>query len=544
MALGRLVSTASEIASPVLDTVRTLTDSSSDRRSWTGDGRVHLEVRGMHHPGTVEAARALEERLTEMEHVRSAEVNAALGRVVISHGTEPVARSALIDVVTEIEREYGLEGSGDAPASAHHPGNTAPVLRETGALAASLAGLGYAAITSLLPIRTLPALLPATLSLTDAVPWMRSAVESRFGRPGTDTALTLGTTVVQTAARQPMSLFIGTCQRFCTSREVLARNRAWRRWERTTGNRPGIHRAGPLENPSRPCPLPDGPIERVANTSGSLALAGYGTVLATTGSSQRALAMLLAGMPRPGKAGREAFAAQLTGTISARGDLIFNPDTLRRLDRVDTVVLDAPALLTGQQVVDTVTTELDPLAESLVEAARSVGSVLVAGRGSRLDQRLPLDGAVPGGNHLRNSVSRLQADGHVVAVVSARGHSALAAADIGIGVPAESGAMPWGAHVLCANTAHVHTVLAAADKARTSSKHSATLSAAAACLGVLLSSLGPASGATFRAATPVHVATLLALMLGTWSGMQAANGSASAGGGASAEIETSRDARP
>ncbi|RCW45994.1 hypothetical protein DFQ14_102296 [Halopolyspora algeriensis] len=601
MALGRLVSAASEIASPMLDAVRTLTDSPADRRSWAGHGRIHLEVRGMHRPGTEEAARALERRLTEVEHVHSAEVNAALGRVVIFHGAEPVAPTVLTDVIAEVEREHGLESSGYAPASARHPGNAAPVLREVGALATSLTGIGYTAITSLLPVRTLPPLLPTALSLTDSVPWIRSTVESRFGRPATDTALALGTTVAQTLAQQPLPLFIATCQRFCTAQEAFARNQAWRRWERTTGSRPGSHRTEPVETPPRPGPLPDGPVEYVANISGALALAGYGTASAIIGSPQRARALLQAGLPRASKAGREAFAAHLAGTISTRGDLILEPDTLRRLDRVDTVVLDAPILLTGRQVVDTVipvdqdddptalfhradelldpqrprehaqhgdwavapvgevteqlpehardtareqaehggnvlalsyrshpvalvrvVAELDPYAEALAGAARGAGTVLVAGLDGHLDRRLSLDGAVAGGNRLLNSIGELQADGRAVALVSARGHAALAAADIGLGIPAESGAVPWNAHVLCSSPAHVGTLLAAADNARTLSRRSAALSATGSGLGALLAALGPELGADSRASMPVHAATLCALGLGTFSGMQAA----------------------
>jgi cation-transporting P-type ATPase I len=115
-------------------------------------------------------------------------------------------------------------------------------------------------------------------------------------------------------------------------------------------------------------------------------------------------------------------------------------------------------------------------------------------------------------------VRRLQADGHVVAVVSARSGAALAAADVGIGL-LEASRPPWGAHVLCCGPAQVCVLLAAVPAARATSKHSALMAVAGSAAGASLGALGPAAGAPGRAAVPVNTAALLALAAGTWWGM-------------------------
>ncbi|GAA2792509.1 cation-translocating P-type ATPase [Saccharopolyspora taberi] len=597
MPLGWLVSAAADVVGPVWAAARTLGEAPSRRRMWAAGNRTHLEVRGVHHPGTEDAARALEDRLTEAPGVHAAEVNAVLGRVTITH--DPRTTPAQLGrIVSDVESEHGL--ADNAPAGRKHPGNAGPLLREVGALAVGVAGLGYAVTTSVLPVRALPALVPTAVSLADSVPWMRSPVERGLGRETADAVFAAAGVLSQTLARRPIAVFSDACQRLCTSREALARHEAWRRWEEAAAERPGTHRAEPIEAEPRPVRLPDGPVEKVANTSGGLAVAGYGTVLATTRMPERALATMLAGVPKAGRAGREAFAAQLASSLSHRGNLVFDPDALRRLDRVDTVVLDSGVLCTGRNVIGTVTpfdpaadttalfqranevidttdprrtahsgdwsavpmsgretglpshvestlreetqrgstvlmlrhgsdpvavvavgAELDPFAEALVDAARSAGSVVIAGIGTHLERRLEVSGVVAGGNRLPGSVRQLQSEGRVVVVVSARGHSALAAADVGIGLPGSSGTTPWGAHIACASTTEAHALLSAVDYARRASRYGAALSVAGSSAGAMFGALGPAFGAGARASLPVHAATLCALGAGTWTGVQA-----------------------
>jgi len=76
----------------------------------------------------------------------------------------------------------------------------------------------------------------------------------------------------------------------------------------------------------RPAALPTGPIERYADAATAAALAAFLTALVTSRSPQRALAMLVAGLPKAAHVGRDAYAAQLGRTAAGRGALIADPE--------------------------------------------------------------------------------------------------------------------------------------------------------------------------------------------------------------------------
>lgn len=596
--LGWLLSTVSGVAAPLVEAVRSAASSPSDRRVWAEEGHVHLEARGIHLAGTEEAAGELTRRLNRLDGVHGAEVNSVLGRVVVRRDPARVSESELAGTIAELERDHGLDEEAAAPASAHHPGNADAVLRDAGALATSLLGVGYSVAGALLPVRGISPLVPAVVSLVDSVPWLRTHAVARLGETTASTTLALGGAVSQSLTRSPLAVFTDACNRFCSARETIARNQGWRRWERTTDLQ--AHRSEiPQAAEPRPCPLPEGPVERVANVSGGMALAGYAAVLAATRAPQRALAALQAGIPRPAHAGREAFASQLTASLSDRGCLLFDRKALRRLDRVDTVVFDESALITGRKTIDSVlpadpeadpapffehaselvdphdptarrkragwavtplggtgklpehlqrATEIEagrgatmlvlsqesepvalvvvvdqlrPLAEALLGVAGTAGEVAVAQSETQLSRRLDVDRLVAGGELLARSVRELQADGRVVAVVSCADASALTAADVGIGLSEPERTPPWGADVICPNEAQIHTLLLAVGNARSASWYAAALSVAGSCVAAAWSSLGPATGAPGRASMPVHLATLGALAMGTWSGLRA-----------------------
>src|SRR5947207_934789 len=71
-------------------------------------------------------------------------------------------------------------------------------------------------------------------------------------------------------------------------------------------------------------------------------------MLATTRDPLRATSALAAGLPKAARFGREAFAAHLSRALAARDIVVFDARVLRRLDRIDTVVVDASLLTTGR----------------------------------------------------------------------------------------------------------------------------------------------------------------------------------------------------
>ncbi|NIH84467.1 cation-translocating P-type ATPase [Amycolatopsis granulosa] len=521
------------------------------RRCWTSGHRTHLEVRGLHETGTASAARDLERRLTDLDGVHAAAVNAALGRVAVHHDPD-VPRSALEGVVSQAERDWNLTGT--APASEIHPANPAPAVRELVALGTHLAGLTYTALGRVLPAPPVPAVVPTLVSLVDSTPGLRAGLERVLGRPATEAVLALGGAVSQSLAQRPVGLVTDAAYRWCVRREITARRQAWEHWERRTGDRLDRYRTEPLRPPERPRPRPDGPVERVARATAGLGVAGaLGTLLATR-DGRRAGGILPAAVPRPAKAGREAFAAQVVRDLAAAGTLVLEPAAIRRLDRVGHVVVDAALLRTGRrvpgQVVVTGDADPDEVTSAVLEwdgmqtrwgdwSVRRRGDTIevshrdvVVALAAMEDEPHPLAEAVLAAARRAGTVVRaepaelparvreLQADGHVVAVISPD-PLATAVADVGIGVPGRDGDLPWHADILCPGPEQACGVLEAVEPAHRASRYAAGLSAAGSALGAVFGGFGPAGTAGSRAGFPVSFATLLALGTGLWTGSEA-----------------------
>jgi cation-transporting ATPase I len=322
------------------------------RRVWGTEDRLHLEVRGIHRPAAVDAAEAVRHRLLDLDGVRSVALNGHWGRAVVSYDPDVTDQREIVAAVAEVEQDHEL--SGQAPASASHPANPGPGVRELAALALSVAGAGYAVAGRVLPVPALPASWPVLLSLVDSTPRLRAVVENRLGRPAADALFALGGAAGQALARRPVALLTEAGYRLFLRHEITARRQSWQTWEHAVANRAEVHEAEPMDYSPRPVPIPAGPVEKLADVSAGLTLAGSGAMLATTRDPGRATAVLAAGVPRAAKVGREAFAAHLAAGLSQAGSLVLEPDVLRRLDRVDTVVLDAATVLTGKSTIDTI----------------------------------------------------------------------------------------------------------------------------------------------------------------------------------------------
>ena len=105
---------------------------------------------------------------------------------------------------------------------------------------------------------------------------------------------------------------------------------------------PTTHLAEP-----RPVPLPLGPVERHGDLVGAAALAGFAGASAVTGHPAQRAGVALSTLPKAGRLGREGFATTFGRVLARRGAVVVEPSALRRMDRIDTVVLDAEALTTG-----------------------------------------------------------------------------------------------------------------------------------------------------------------------------------------------------
>ena len=168
----------------------------------------------------------------------------------------------------------------------------------------------------------------------------------------------------------------------------------------------------------------------------------------------------------------------------------------------------------------TVVSEVDPEALLLAQEARRAGhELLVAGCCGPVTSSPEFDGRVAGGSQLAGEVRRLQREGKVVAVVSARNGAALRAADCGIGITRESHQAPWDADLLCTDQLQDASFVAHATvAAREVSRRSAQLAVGGSALGGSLALIpGPQTGR--RALILINGAALIAVASGAWAGL-------------------------
>src|SRR5690606_27855024 len=129
-----------------------------------------------------------------------------------------------------------------------------------------------------------------------------------------------------------------------------------------------------------------------------------------------AAAGIFGGIPRPAYLGREAFASWLGMVLGKRGVVVLQRDALRRLDRVDVVLIEGSLFATPHPDVD-----------ALVTGAKRAG--LAVHRSGRAIAA----GAV--------GVRALQLRGHAVLYIGTD-DGALQASDVGVGLPRD-GQVPF-----------------------------------------------------------------------------------------------------
>jgi cation-transporting ATPase I len=332
----------------------------SKRRSWEGGNRIHLEVRGLDGPGAPAVGRAVERALLGIPGVAWAEVDYILGRVVAQLEDSDVTVDEVLAALEAAESAGGVGTHRFAIDRPEHPGDDEAVLRQLLAFCADVAGLGVGVGGRLLQATPLPTELASLVSLVDYEPRLRHFFEAHFGAPVTDLGLAVVNAAGQGLSQGPLGLTVDGLHRVNLLREALARRGAFeraeqRRWAAGPATADPFA-AEPCQVPAvaaalRPRPLPDGRVEHYGDRAAVTAAAAAAVTAASTRSPRRAAAVLLSGISKAARLGREAFAAELALALSRRDLLVMDRGALRRLDRVDTVVIDASLLETGRSVV-------------------------------------------------------------------------------------------------------------------------------------------------------------------------------------------------
>jgi cation-transporting P-type ATPase I len=324
------------------------------RLTVTPVGHAHIELRGAHKPEQSVLAAAARKALEEIEGVQWAEVDGIVGRVIVVFDPESVSPDDLVETLETLEDLHDVKGERFPHDRPDHPADREPIQRQLFAIGADVVGIGVATTAQTLHLIRIPAEIPGLISVIDSQPRVRRFLEGRFGRPATDVSVAASSALAQALGQGPLGLLVDIAHRSGIVQEHQARKVVWDRREPELVK--GRHSVGhlPQDLPARPVALPKGPIETYADRAGLASLGSVGVVLGVTRDPRRASDLLLTGIPKAATLGREAFAARLDSVLAGHGVIAMDTVALRRLDRVDVLVLEADVLTSDAWEIDEV----------------------------------------------------------------------------------------------------------------------------------------------------------------------------------------------
>ena len=317
-------------------------------------GRAHIEVRGAHRPERAALVRDLRSALERLEGVDWADVDAVVGRAVVVFDPGAIEADDLIETIEAVEDLHDAGDERFPHDRPDHPADKEPIQRNVFAIVADVVGIGFATTVQVARVVPIPAEIPGVISLIDSQPRFRRFLENRLGRPTTDLVLVSANAFTQALGQGPIGLMVDVTHRMGSLGEMQARRAAWyRRESELVTDRASVAREA-RDFPVRPVPLPNGPIERYANQAAVGSLGAVALALGVTRNPRRSADLLLTGIPKAATMGRESFAALLGRQLAAHGVITMDPAALRRLDRVDTIVLEARVLTSSSWLIDAV----------------------------------------------------------------------------------------------------------------------------------------------------------------------------------------------
>lgn len=522
--------TPNDFVNAVTDVAAEIFGRTPSRRRWQGDRRCWIEVRGLDdsEPGDA-LPQAVLRHVRDQPGVLRVDLNHALSRVVV-HTDGMESLDELSDAVAAAERDADVDTT---QPSIDLPGDGIVLASSITALTANTLGLATALVGRALMWPKLVPGLSAAVTFVDYQPRLRGLVEEWLGEDATDTALALAASIGYTLGQAPTSLAVDVFMHLVRVAEAQSAALAWQRHEPTLAEH--AESMDGIRPNERPQPLPSGPVERHGDRSSVIQGVGAIVLGIATGGVSGAATTALVAAPKAARNTREAFAGTLARGLADRHDVVpLRSNALRRLDRIDAVVIDPRVLWTSdlrvgriRDVDDRRRAEVWQWAQDQIDADAltagwhdepdgAAGRVLVryathalassvlreirrsaievvsvdvdglddlrssfddlhpfpAGSGGRLDDALAA------------SVRRLQDDGRTVALVSSAAAQALADADLSIGVAIDAAC--WHADVIADDLDGVWRVLHAIPAARRASERGVQLATGASVLGALL----------------------------------------------------------
>lgn len=559
---------------------RELLGGTPSRRCWQGNDRMWIEVRGLTDDAAGEGVgEAVLTAVRAHPGVIAAHLNVALSRIVVSVDVGGPELSELCGVIADAE-----VSAVEVDARRHRvpdlPGDGVVLLGRVVTVAANAAGLGVAVAGRAVGLPRLPGMVSVAVTVIDYQPRLRRLCEDVLGPVAANTVLGVAAATAHTLTQAPASLAVDLAIQVVHAAEGRSGQRAWSRWEPALAEH--AEHPAPVRPEPRHRPRPPGPVERHGDRSGLAQAIGATAVAVLTGNLAAAATAAAVAAPKAARSTRESFAATMGRGLADRHDvLVLRPEALRRLDRVDVVLLDPRVLCTtgplriraiagvgdshrtsawthaatelARGALDVGRHELrapwaggpgsfevfvspapDPLATAVIEEARGGGADVVSLDVEDLgDLRSAFDDLRPAGDRsiddaLERAVIDLQDDGHTVALITADADKALWEADVAVGVWAGDGPPSWHAHVIVGDLAGVWRLVHALPAARAASRSGVRLSIGASALGSLLM----VPGVRGRGPGPVTAAA----GAGLWSGYRLARAALGAEVPAAADV--------
>ncbi|MFJ7047866.1 HAD-IC family P-type ATPase [Streptomyces sp. NPDC101112] len=519
-------------------------------RPYRSGARAHLALRPetperVHREGGTEhAARKVAAALAERPDVALAYWDRGLARLVVS-ATEEALGDTVVDEAVALAARHGLSLADEDIEGYTHPGDPAGTRAAATALAADTLGTGVALAGSFLRLPRSPRLVTAAATLLRENPRFRAFLRDRLGPSRMDVLLATANAAVHAAGQTPIALLLDGALRTCQLGDTLARATAF---DTVHDQVCTPRRVGLPPRPSVRPPLRSTPAQDYASHASTGSVLGAAATLLVKHDGKEAAEAVLAGSPKAARYGPVAFHHVLGAALARTGVLVRDPERLRRLETVDTVVLHPSALRSPGAGAD-------PWVETVLDAARRAGLAVVMVDDPALRDFTSLaDQVVTGDRPLREVVRGLRDEGATVLTV-ARFPSTdpeagvedthvrdedggvrraatsapegmdvldgLLGGDVAVALADGDSAVVWGADVLALNgLADVWRLLTAVPAARTVGHRSQTLARSGAALSGLLVAVGEAEGARRRARlpglrhVPVDVGAATALLSG------------------------------
>ncbi len=536
-----LAKTGVEIAAiPVREGAKVLSGEISretlSRNCWRNERRAWIEVRGLGGDDDGELGRVVVDAIRAHPGVTSVSLNHPLSRAVVDIDDPNFSLRDLCRTVEAAEKRCG-DSKDESVFARSLPGDGVVLATRALTVAVNATGLGVALTGRALGLRPLPAAVSASVAFVDYQPWLRRVFADRLGGPTTDTVLTLAAAAAQTLTQSPTSLALGLTVQSMKAAEVRAEAQSWAHHEPELAR----HADQPRMHPS-PRPQPSRPVERAAGRFALLQALSAGAIGAGTRNLAMAATAVQVTTPKASRTTPEAFASTLgRGLADQHAVLPLRPESLRRLDKIDAIVIDPRILCTDTLRVARIRgaddTELtaawnraqlmleknslrpgwravrgisgsqpnagvealflpahDPLASAVVSEAHRTGAELISVDVDSLDELRPaFDDVRPAksgtdssiDDALAAAVADLQQAGRTVAVLSSSGAQSISSASLMLGVKPKQGAPPWNADLLLPDLAAAWRVLHALPAAKTATQRGIGIAAGATALGSL-----------------------------------------------------------